>query len=182
MSFFFWTVLVFLILLCPIFCAADCRFSLEKRILSVTLRLFGLKILYGKVFFDKNGLFFSIYGRKGKPILPKERKSGSGISFDLRALHFSSITVDIYAGGDLSAATYSLSAIIVALDAAMRYLESERLLDHASLRVLPCYINAQSAVNLSIRLFTSPIKFLSSFIHTKKGANYAKRSDRKDHG
>ena len=182
MSFFFWSVVVLLILLCPIFIEADFRFSLEKRIISFTFRLFAVKVLYGKVFFDKSGLYFSLYGRRGKAVIPKQGKRGSSISFDIRALHFSSVTVDVYAGGDLFAATYVLSALIAVMDAAMRYLESERLLDHASVRVMPCYINEQSSVNLSIRFFTSPIKFLSSFIHTTKGANYAKRSDRKDHG
>ena len=182
MSFFFWSVLFLLALLCPIFVRADCSFSLEKRILCFTLRLFGVKILYGKVFFDKEGICLSLYGRKGRAIVPPKGKGGGGIPFDLTALHFSSISLDVYAGGDLLGATYLLSSLIGVMDAAMRYLESEKLLDRAEIRVIPCYINRQTSANLSIRVFTSIIKFSASFIHTKIGVNHAKRSDRKDHG
>ena len=155
---------------------------MDKKLIFIKIRLFFVKIIALKVYFAPDGLYYSINGKKGKPIRPKEKTEGKKFPFDIHALHVTNMEVRVYTGGSLVGVTYLCAALLQMLYAAERYLSAENVLDRADLRVLPCFVNEQATVYFSIKLFTSIAKFLLSLIHTKKGVEYAKRSNREYHG
>ena len=180
MSFLFWSILGFLILLFPFYAEITGHFSLPRKILILSVRLFGIKTVTLKIFFSEDGVYFSAFGKRGRPLIFKDKKTS--VPFDIRALHFTSIKVRIYAGGETDATTYLLASLAEIFDVGMRYLREERVLDAGEVLILPCYVNKQSSVNLSMRFFTSIAMFFACFFHTKKGEKYAKRSYRRYHG
>jgi len=95
-------------------------------------------------------------------------------------IRITSLDLDVYSGDEITATSYLASVLLSILETLISYLRKEKALDHARLRVIPCYINEQTTVKISIRLFTSIALFISGLIHTKNG--YAKRSIRKDIG
>ena len=128
-------------------------------------------MLWLTIYFSPEGVEYSLNGRPSEPIRARE-KSGGGIPFDIHIIRITSLDVNVYGGNEISATSYVEYGVLSLLDAAIRSLLSEGILDRASIRVLPCYVNEQTTANLSIRLFTTPTLFLGGIIHTKKG--YAK--------
>ena len=179
MSFLFWAVAAILFLLFPIFIQAKGAFSLDKKTLFVKLSLFGIKMLSVTLYFSPQGIEWSLNGKKGKILFLKER-SGTPMPIGLEVVRITYLRIDVYSGNDVAGTTCGMGVLFAILDPALGYLRSRKLLDRAAVRILPCYVNEQTTVKFSIRLFTGIALFLGGIIHTKRG--YAKRSHRKDHG
>ncbi|MBO4479869.1 MAG: hypothetical protein J5774_05840 [Clostridia bacterium] len=180
MGFFFYAVVVFAAFLLPFFVSADGAFSLDRKVFFVTIKLYGLKILSLKVFFDeKEGVVVSVNGKKGKPV-GKERSGKKGTKRNylpmLNALIFTKIDLTLYVGGDPQKVSLGLAAARLVAEGMIGFLP--RHPDEARVEVLPCYVNDQATAKFSIRFFTSAALILYGLAHTIKGEKDAKRSDR----
>lgn len=169
-------------LLLPIFIGVDGAFSVDRKLLFFIVRIFGLKILTIKFYFDENdGILISLNGRKGKPISKKKTKGKSGkwkrdYTSLLSALTFTKIDFVVYAGGDAESISLFMGALNVVMQNVLSTLE--KVPEECKILILPCYVNDQVTVKFSIRFFSSVVVMLFALAHTTKGENYAKRSDR----
>ena len=185
MDFFFYSVLLLLLFLCPISVRSEGSFWLEKRLSVLSVRLFFIKILNIKLLFSEDGLYLSLNGKKGRSIpessSEKKEKKISLTAF-LDAIHVKNAMLTVYAGGDAASLSILLASMKESFGSVMGYLTERKRLDKCRITILPCYLNDQTTVNFSISLFSCAALILFVLAHTKKGEKHAKRSDRKYHG
>lgn len=180
MSFLLCFILGLLVVLSPIFLKAESFFSLDKKTAFCDLFLFGLRVTRIRLLFAKEGVFYSINKKNGVPIKLTDKPSNMPVSiFTIRLLSF---YADVNIGGDISISTYASYALIQIIDIIFSFFRKENLLDRGKVRVIPCYLNDQTTVKISIRFFTSVALFISGMIHTKQEVKNGKRSYREDHG
>ncbi|GEM_PF-4819575 len=162
----------------------DGNFCLTKKTLFFAVKFFGIRVFSLILYFSKEGVYYSVFGKKGKKIVRKksDEKKSVSVPFSLYALHFLTVDVKVYTSGSVEESTYACGFVLSLLDSAFQYLEKAKLMDRGSITVLPCYTADQTMVHFSIKIYTSIVRFLSSFTHTEKEVNYAKRRNRKDYG
>ena len=181
----FWTVLLILFLLVPFVFRADGSFCLNKKTTFIAIRLFGLRVFSLLLYFAPDGIYYSIFGKRGKrmdrEVEERKKKKGS-IPFSIDAIKFTDLSVKINIGGDVDDVSMTCGTVMALMDSVFAYLKERDLLDQGRVVVLPSYTADQMTVNFSINGFTSPIKILSSLVHTKDGEKYAKRRYRQHNG
>ena len=186
MKILFWTVVSLLITLAPFVFRVDGNFCLRKKTAFVCVRFFRSRVFSLLLFFAPDGVYYSIYGKKGKPIgekkKSKSKKKKISVPFSVESLKFTDISVKCYIGGETDSVNCTCGALLAFIGSAMDTLEKRGLLDRGNLLVLPSYVSNQTTVNFSICVFTSIAKILSSFVHTKSGEKYAKRRDWEHNG
>ena len=173
-------------LIFPFFVSVDGAFCSDRQLFFAVIKLYGIKVLSIKIFFDKKeGIMLSLNGGKGKTISKKSNKKKKGgknrnLLPLLGALYFTKIDLTLYAGGAPERVSLFLGALQVAVE---RFLAAlPRIPDICRIEILPCYVNDQATAKFSIRFFTSLALFLYGFAHTTKEEKDAKRSDRKFDG
>ena len=182
---FFYFVLVFTALLLPFYIGVDGAFSPDRRLFFVVIRLYGVKIVSLKVFFDKDGeILLSVNGKKGKAISKRSNDKKAKPSRNylplLNALIFTKIELTVYAGGEPERVSVFLAALSLVFEQAMRAFP--RRPDNCRIVALPCYVSDQATAKFSIRFFTAAAPLLFAFAHTTKGEKNAKRSYREFDG
>ncbi|MCR4725678.1 MAG: hypothetical protein K5753_00435 [Clostridia bacterium] len=185
MTALFTIVLTLLILLAPFVFRVDGDFCLQKKTAFVAVRFFRVRVFSLLLYFSDDGVYYSIYGKKGKKFgseRRKKKKKTIKLPFSLDSIRFADISVKIYLGGDAETLAYSCGAAATLTGEILDFLEKRKLLDKGKILVLPCFSSNQTTVNFSICFFTSIVKLLSSIVHTNDGENYAKRRYRKYHG
>ena len=177
MDFFFYLAISLTVLLLPIFVSAEGAFDLDRRYLSVNLRLFGIKILSVKVYFSDDGAHLSINGGKGKPFAKKQKKSKIPIKVDpIRMIRIRTLSLTLSVGGHPTTVSYALGAALSSLSGAFAYLEEQGVLDKATIRVVPHFSGESAKVIFSTKIFTSIAMVLSGLSHTTRGEKDEKRS------
>ncbi len=166
----------------PIFVGVDGAFSVDRKLLFFVVKLFGVKILAIKLFFDeKEGILLSLNGKKGKPISTKQSEQTDKPKRDytslLSALTFTKTDVCVYVGGAAQTISLIMGFFNVLTESLVSALKKPP--EDCRIVLLPCYVNDQATVKFSIRFFTSVAVMLFALAHTTKGEKYAKRSDRK---
>lgn len=182
---FFYCVVAFAVLLLPFFIGVEGAFSPDRRLFFVVIRLYGVRIVSLKIFFDeKQGISVSVNGRTGKTIAKRSNKKEGAPSKSyfplLYALIFTEIDLTLYVGGEAGRVSLYIAALDLVFEQALSVLP--RRPDKCRIEVLPCYVNDRVTVNFSIRFFTAIAPLLFAFAHTKRGVRNAKRSDRKSDG
>ena len=161
---------------------ADGSFSADRRCMFLRIRIYGIKVLSLKLYFDPDrGVFLSVNGKEGKLI--GANGGGSGGNFDYMPLVYSlyptKVEIGIYAGGDPLVISMFLGTVRVAIENLLNVIDRYRAIDERRIRVYPCFVNDQTSVNFSIRFFTSLTLIMQALVHTKIGVKNAKRSNRK---
>ena len=169
-DFFFYLCIVILFLLLPIPISAKGSFSLDRRVLTVKIKLFGIKIASINLLLSQEGVFVSLNGKKGKEI--KNKKKKKPFSFHpLSAIVIKQLKITICAGGEAGGVSLALGSIKILLYNFVSYLKTNGRLDDGKIRIKPCYTSDTTTVNFSTRFFSSFAMAASAFIHTKDGAN-----------
>lgn len=181
----FWFVFSILLFLIPFVFRADGDFCLNKKTAFIAVRLFGLRVFSLLLYFAPDGVYYSIFGKRGKRIHPegderKKKKASFSISVD--AIKFTNISVKFHIGGNVDDVSVACGTVTAFADSVFAYLKEKDLLDKGRVIVLPSYTADQMTANFSISGFTAPIKVLSSLVHTKNGEKYAKRRYREHNG
>ena len=168
MDFFFYITIPLLFLLLPIPVVGQGSFRSDKRTISLTLRVYGIKILSVLLYFSEKGIFLSLNGKQGKPIKPTDKPIS--FHFDpLAAIRIRSLALTIAAGGEPVVLSSVLGIASGSISTFLSYLEARRILDRGSIRLLPRYTGEHSSVNFSIKIFTSLAMALGALIHTPRG-------------
>ena len=160
-------------------------FSYDKKIAFVRIKLYGIKVVTLKFFFDeKNGVYLSVNGREGHPFPKKKKEKKKKMDYKsiINALYFTNADVGIYAGGSPESTSLILAAIRLIIGEILAAAKASGRLDFYRLRVFPCYVGEPISVKFSISLFTAPVLILQALAHTTNGVKYAKRSNRKFNG
>lgn len=173
----FYTTVSILCLIAPIFLRVAGSFSLDRKVACITMRLFFLKVLTIRLYFHEDGVMISLNGKQGKPITVKreDRKKRGIFHPYIQMIRIKEIDLNVYASGEPSALSLSLSSILSAITAFLEYLKGIRLLDRSKVTILPSYISDQTTVNFSISFFTSPAQILAALVHTKEGKGLWKK-------
>jgi len=182
---FFYCIVAFAALLLPFFISVDGAFSPDRRLFFVVIKLYGIKIVSLKIFFDeKHGIALSVNGKRGKVISERSERGDGKPSRNylplLRALILTRVDLTLYAGGKADRISLYIAALNLLLEQALKALP--RRPDRCRIEALPCYVNDSMTVKFSIRFFTAIAPLLFAFAHTKRGERNAKRSDRKFDG
>ena len=184
MDFFFIFSVCILVLLLPVSVGGRGVFDVDKRILSVVIRLYGIKVFTLKLYFSDEGIFLSFNGKKGRLLIKKKKEKGENRpTFDiLNAIRIRSLTLTASIAGDPFVLSCSLASSFAALSAVISALESRGVLDHARIRLFPRAAGKAATVDFSISLITSLAMLVGGFNHTINGEKYEKRSIGKHDG
>ena len=148
----------------------------------IVLKVFGISLLRIRIFLSEEGLFLSLNGKKGKEIKRKKKKKSIFGFSPFSAIKIRSFDLSVRAGGSPDKISPILAILKSIAGTFLSYLSSEKIVDEWRVRVLPSYDEKRATVNFTISIFTSLAFLLSSFTHTTKGDQYAKRNDRKYNG
>lgn len=164
----FYLAVILLFLLTPIVLSAKGFFDMDKRIVTIVLRLYGIKILCVKLYLSDDGISFSVNGKQGKQIEMKH--NGTLKRFDpIAAMRIRRFIVSVAVGGDPFAISVALGSVLSAANAVFDHLRSRGILDHALLRVVPRYSGDKMSVNFSIKILSSVAMACEGLIHTNRG-------------
>ena len=182
---FFFALVALTALLIPIFVSADGAFSLDRKLFFVSIKVYGIRMLSIKVFFDeKAGILVSVNGKNGKPLSMKEKKKQQGKKKNylplITALYFTKADITVYAGGEPRRVSLMLAFLQMITETFLSLLP--RSPDVSRVTMLPCYTGDQTTVKFSIKLFTSVLVILFALAHTRKEEKDAKRSNREFDG
>ena len=184
MDIFFYLILSLLFTVTPLFVKAEGSFSADRKLLYLTLRFFTIKVITIRIFFDEDGPVISVNGKKGTVIHSKhkkKKKKHTVLEMYPQLIHIKEMKISAYTGGEITALSLAVGSILMFAEEGMYYLKRNGLLDKGTVRLLPCYIGERTTVNFSITLFTSIAQIFGMLVHTKKGRNYGKRSNREYH-
>ena len=180
---FFYLLFILLFLLLPIFIKAEGTFRPDKRVLYISIKWLGIKLLSIRVFLSDD-IYISINKNKAK-MLSKKKKHGKNsaiLPFLFTAIHINDLNVSVYTSGDPSSLSIAISTCLQIINSFIGYLKNHNRLDKSKVLILPCYLNEQATVNFSICVYSCIALVIFSFAYTIWGEKYAKRSDRKHHG
>ena len=177
MNFFFYALLLFILLLLPIFVRVDGGFSYDRKLAFIRIKIYGIKVLTLKFCFDEEkGVYLSVNGRPGKPFEIK-RKKGK-VDRDYRAflytIYFTNVELDAYVGGAPDRISLAVCSMRFLLDEILSLINALDRIDFARFRILPCYVDDPITVRFSITLFSVPALILYAFAHTTKRSKKCK--------
>ena len=171
MDFFFIFSVCILVLLLPVSVGGRGVFDVDKRILSLVIRLYRIKVFTLKLYFSDEGIFLSFNGKKGRLFNKKKKEKGKNRpTFDiLNAIRIRSLTLTVSIAGDPFILSCSLASSFAALSAVISALGSRGFLDHARIRLLPRAVGKAATVDFSISMITSFAMLFCGFSHTTNG-------------
>lgn len=185
MDILFYTISVFLIILLPIIIRIEGTASYERRLVFLTLKVYGVRILLIILYIDQEGeLFISMNRKKAKQIMRNDKISKKKVNLNafLTGIYLTKADVSLYVGGPPQRISLIMGAVQLILEYLILSANDRFPIEFCRIRALPCYVNEQFSANFSISIFTSPVLMLVALLHTKKGEKDAKRSNRKYDG